>query len=591
MEDFIFGDLTSNATRTDRVIKEISGVSHLNKREPLAPKPQEAVKLSLSIGPDHPFDKAWVYYTTDGSDPVGKLGNAENGSSIAMDLVETRWETILWDYVRHFSAAIPPQPNNTIVRYRLSGSDGIHEVFADGGAYYAWFVHDQKTPEWSKQAIIYQIFTDRFYSPDPSFPTIEPKPSLKCDGTLKGITSKLDYLSDLGVNAIWLTPFFDSPSYHHYNAKSLYDIDPQLGTMDDFKDMIAEAKKRGIKFIMDLVPNHWSSKHPTFIDATTNPDSEYRNWYTFDNWPNEYRSFFTVKELPQVNLRDAKARKHVIDAAVHWQKLGVSAFRVDYCIGPTPDFYAELRKATQAVDPDCWIFGEAIDTPIVQRDFYGVMDGALDFMLLNSFRQTFATGQWDLIRFNDFLERQNSFFPKEFTRPSFLDNHDMNRFLWMAKGDKQKLLNAAVCQFTLPNAPIIYYGTEVGLSQQRDMIQNGHAIHEEGRLPMLWDDGQDKKLLKSYKKLIQLRKNFPFITDGRRETLVVSKNKWVYQISGDQERLTVIINLGDKAVTQKLILDNPEIVMDTGSARIIDGDNIPSILISPATACVLVDKV
>lgn len=507
-----------------------------------------------------------------------------------MNLVETRWETILWDHVREFFVTIPAQPAGTIIRYRLSGSDGNDEVFADSGAYYALFVHENFTPRWAKEAIIYQIFTDRFYSTDPSFPSVQPKPSLKCNGTLKGITSKLDHLNDLGVNALWLTPFFDSPSYHHYNATSLYEIDPQLGTLDDFKELIAEAKKRGIRFIMDLVPNHWSSKHPTFIDATTDPKSKYRDWYTFIDWPNEYNSFFKVKELPQVDLRNPEARDHVINAAVYWQKLGVSAFRVDYCIGPTPDFYASLRKATKEVDPDCWIFGEAIDTPVVQRNFYGVMDGALDFMLLNAFRQTFANNDWDLIRFNDFLKRQNAFFPKQFTRPSFLDNHDMNRFLWVANGDKQKLLNAAVCQFTLPGAPIIYYGTEVGLSQERDMMQNGHAIHEEGRLPMIWNEDQDKQLLAAYQDLVHLRRQHPIITDGAMNTILVTKDQWIYQITGTTERLTVIFNLSGGEIKHTLELRDVEIEFETGKTTTDQNGNSTEIRMSPNSACILIER-
>src|SRR6185436_3610166 len=97
-------------------------------------------------------------------------------------------------------------------------------------------------------------------------------------------------------------------------------------------------------------------------------------------------------------------------------------------------------------------------------------------------------------------------FPATFTRPSFLDNHDMNRFLWVSGGDLRKLKLSALCQFTLVGAPVIYYGSATRLSQQADVMQHGRAIHEEARLPMIWGAGQDQTLLAFYKDLIALRK-------------------------------------------------------------------------------------
>jgi glycosidase len=131
---------------------------------------------------------------------------------------------------------------------------------------------------------------------------------------------------------------------------------------------------------MDFVPP--SNQHPSFVEAAQNRDSQYFNWYTFEQWPDQYKCFFTSRGLPQINLRYAPARQHVLDSAKFWLEFGADGYRVDYCIGPTPDFYGDFRRVTRTSKPDSWTFGEAVDPPDSQLTFEGGMDGALDFMLL-----------------------------------------------------------------------------------------------------------------------------------------------------------------------------------------------------------------
>ncbi|MRR30824.1 DUF3459 domain-containing protein, partial [bacterium] len=397
---------------------------------------------------------------------------------------------------------------------------------------------------------------DRFYSTATDFPHVEDKPSFKCNGTLNGITAKLDYLKELGINCLWLTPIFPSPSYHGYDATSFFEINPRLGTKEDFRKLVDEAHTRNIRILMDFVPNHWSNEHPTFEDAQEFPNSTYREWYTFHKWPNDYKTFFGVRNLPQINLRHPEARNHVLEAAKYWLDFGVDGFRVDYCIGPSPDFYAEFRRVTRTAKPDCWTFGEAIDPPDSQIAFWGGMDGSLDFMMVEAFRAAFASRKWNARQFNDFLTRHEAFFPAEFSRPSFLDNHDMNRFLWMAGGDKRKLRLAALCQFTLKGPPIIYYGTEAGLSQERDMRQGGFAKHEEGRLPMPWNAKQDTELLMYYRGLSRLRAENPVLHEGTRVTLHVDDATLAYRQTDKSRSLVSALNLSDKPVT--IFLSIPE---------------------------------
>ncbi|MEN9564045.1 MAG: hypothetical protein RIR73_2289, partial [Chloroflexota bacterium] len=303
----------------------------------------------------------------------------------------------------------------------------------------------------------------------------------------------------------------------------------------------------GIRILMDFVPNHWSNEHPNFLEACADKNSPFVKWYTFEEHPHKYKTFFGVKTLPQINLRYAPARQHVTEAAQYWLNLGVDGFRVDYCIGPTPDFYADFRQATRRTNPESWTFGEAVDPPDSQITFEGGMDGSLDFMLLEALRNTFAFDKWNARMFADFLNRHEAFFPASFSRPSFLDNHDMNRFLWVAKGDTRKLKLAALCQFTLMGAPVIYYGTEVGLSQPRDMMQNGRAIHEEGRMPMLWGDDQNRELFQFYQALIALRKQEAALRDGSRTTVFVNDEVLAYRRSHKGESLLCVMNASGQA--------------------------------------------
>jgi cyclomaltodextrinase len=182
------------------------------------------------------------------------------------------------------------------------------------------------------------------------------------------------------------------------------------------------------------------------------------------------------------------------------------------------------------------------------------MDGALDFMLLEAMRKTFAFDKWNAKQFAEFLDRHEAYFPVTFTRPSFLDNHDMNRFLWVARGDIRKLKLAALCQFTLAGTPVIYYGTEVGLSQNNDVMQNGRAIHEEARLPMLWGEHQDRDLFAFYKELIILRKSHPALRHGTRVTLHADEKIFAYRRSNGEESLVTILNISNEETSLELEL-------------------------------------
>jgi glycosidase len=149
-----------------------------------------------------------------------------------------------------------------------------------------------------------------------------------------------------------------------------------------------------------------------------------------------------------------------------------------------------------------------------------------------------------------FIRRHLAFAPSDFVWPSFLDNHDMNRFLWVVRGDTRRLLLAALCQFTLPHPPIVYYGTEVGLSQRRDVRSaDGSGHPEESRLPMPWGDEQDGELLATYRRLIGLRRASPGLWRGERRTLLAddATGRYAYRCSDGERSAVVVLNNGPSA--------------------------------------------
>lgn len=548
MNDFIFGSLATDDLRRARALSLKAGVVHNFKRLPFDPQPNQTVELMLSSGPSHPGERAWVYWTVDGSDPVGEGGACANGFALPMQRTETVWDVELWGYITYFNVALPGSLAGTVVRYRLSVEVfGKGEIFADGGAYHAFYVDEDPLPDWTRDAQVYHIFVDRF-NPGQGHGWKTPDNLLGFfGGRLDGVTEKLDYIKGLGFNTLWLSPIFPSPSHHGYDATDLFEIEPRLGTKADLKRLLDEAHHRQMCVLLDFVPNHWSNLHSSFQDAIRNPNSSYRDWYNFKQYPDDYEAFFGVKELPQVNLRHPEARQYMLDAVKYWLDFGADGYRLDYAIGPAPDFWADFRRVTRAAKPDCWTFGEIVDPPDVQMSFAGLLDGSLDFVLLEALRQSLAFGRWTGDQLAGFLLKHEAYFPSDFSRPSFLDNHDMNRILWAVQGDTRRLRLAALCQFTLSGPPIVYYGTEVGLSQERDVRQDKFGKPEEARLLMTWDaERQDQGLMVFYRRLSEIRQQCECLRRGDFSIISSSAETIIYARQAGAQRCVVALNLADR---------------------------------------------
>lgn len=389
---------------------------------------------------------------------------------------------------------------------------------------------------WFRDAIIYHIFIDRF-----SRGTEQDREPAACDGpefcggNLQGVIDRLDYLVDLGINTILLSPFTKATSYHGYDTEDLYAVDPRFGSLDTLKTLIHEAHARDIKIIADFVANHVSVEHPFFRDARENADSEYRDWFYFKEWPDTYLSYWNTGTLPKLNFDHGPAREHVIGAARMWTELGIDGLRLDHAIGPPFDFWRAFKTAVKSGRREVVLIGEVWDIPDrfdlvetihvhnrfyyvlmkqldfdvaeqVRRQYTRVFDGLLDFEFQKLIVAHVAHGDEHAKRTELFekLTKHYRAYREGFYLPSFLDTHDTNRFLFECGGDVEKLKEAARIQFAQKQPPIIYYGTEAGMNHEKSVWREEWHADLEARSMMVWER-RNEELFQFYKSLIRGR--------------------------------------------------------------------------------------
>ncbi len=542
---------------------------HDNIIQPLAPQPGQPVLVTATSGAQIPLARAELWVTTDGSFPE------RNATAIPLHPVSTDWR-FLAGFVTQWQGAIPGQAAGTIVRYRIAGwlantpDDAEPDVMAmDGSGFwfraappdnittYAYPVTASSAvhPQWLQDAVIYQIFLDRFHpgTADGRFPT-GLDPLVKHGGTLRGTEMALPYLADLGVTCLWLSPIGISDTYHRYDARDYFTVDPVLGSEDDLRSLTDAAHARGMRVLLDFVPSHLSSDHPAFQAAQTDPDAPTRDWFTFYVWPHSYRSFLDmVPQLVSLNTNSVAGRQHIIDSAVYWvRECGIDGYRLDHVIGHGMDFWTQFQTALTAVKLDAVTIGEATDTPDCLRAYRGRINDVLDFPLARALRLAFGTGDWSVADLDTYLDAYDRFMHDGPGRVSFLDNHDMDRFSYVAGNDTARLKLAALCQFALEQPPVVYYGTETGLPQARGMNEGGFGGDVEVRQDMVWDSAEwDADLLAFYRALIAARHAYPAVRAGERSLVHLddATGAYAFRRSGGGAGQTIIaaFNLGQSA--------------------------------------------
>ncbi|MGD0574460.1 MAG: glycoside hydrolase family 13 protein [Anaerolineales bacterium] len=378
-------------------------------------------------------------------------------------------------------------------------------------------------PFWIHSSVFYQIFPDRFANGNPALnpPNVQPWGSAPTPrgfqgGNLAGIMQRFDYLLDLGVNALYLNPIFLSPSNHRYNTTDYYQIDPKLGTLEDFRSLLDLAHRHGVRVLLDGVFNHCGRGFFAFVDLLENEmDSPYRDWFYVNGFPvdaygsgeaTKYEAWWKFKSLPKFNVTNPRVRRYLLDVARYWMEQGIDGWRLDVP-NEIPDrtFWSEFRDVVKSIDSDAYLLGE-----IWTVDSSWVGEHAFDGLLNYPFRDavlSFLRGELKASRFARQLGTILGAYPREngwaHTLP--LGSHDTPRLLTVL-GEVALVRSAYLLQFFFPGAPSIYYGDEIGLKGGADPGCRG---------PFPWDrKAWDEELRGHVAGLARLRRSVPALQEG-----------------------------------------------------------------------------
>ncbi|MGG6314085.1 alpha-amylase family glycosyl hydrolase [Paenibacillus macerans] len=439
----------------------------------------------------------------------------------------------------------------------------------DGGAAANGGITAAVAVDTQPSTVFYEVFVRSFY--DSNGDGI---------GDFKGLTRQLDYLNDgnpdtdgdLGVGGIWLMPIQPSPSYHGYDVTDYRQINPDYGTLDDFRVFLDEAHKRGIKVIMDLVVNHTSKEHPWFIESASNPDGQYRDWYVWAEdsgrktsgtsaagsgspWHSlrgdHYLGIFW-DGMPDLNFDNPEVRDEMKAIGRFWLEQGVDGFRLDAAkhiyedlqTDKSPEttaknvaWWQEFRSGLNEVNPDVYLVGEVWDPSATLISSYldGALDSGFNFSLAETIVQSVKKEKDANLAFT--LERSYRLYGEKsggrFVDATFLTNHDQNRVMSQLEGDVPHAKMAASLLLTLPGNPFIYYGEEIGM---RGVKPDEHIREpmrwtpEDGAGQTTWEaatnnagqktlsvseqTGDPASLLSHYRRLIRMRNDIPALKDG-----------------------------------------------------------------------------
>lgn len=453
---------------------------------------------------------------------------------------------------------------------------------------------DYQAPAWARSSVFYQIFPDRFADGDPASNVKDGEfefrdmrsiarrwgepPSASgwqgmfefYGGDLAGVASRLDYLQDLGVNAIYLNPIFSAYSNHRYDVTDYAAVDPHLGGNQALADLRQALDERGMYYILDIVPNHCGFMHPWFLQAQQDSQAPSAEFFTFHQHPHEYESWLGVRSLPKLNYRSEKLRQEIYagDNAVfrRWLRSPYRAdgWRIDVAnmlgrqgadqIGML--IGQGIREAVKAENPAAYVLGENF--------FDGSEQLQGQFLDANMNYSGFTKPLWWWLKgFNagshglrtpitasaawpgqDMLASWQNYraaIPWVLARQQFnlLGSHDTARILSQVRGDAQMNRLAAVLVMTYPGIPSIYYGDEIGMSAETTA---------QARACMLWDPKDwDHDLRGFYQTLIRLRRSAPALLDGGYQDLYASEDTIAFLRDNENQNIIVVAQRGPQA--------------------------------------------
>lgn len=508
--------------------------------------------------------------------------------------------------------------------FHIYGEDGSDVIYNDRGVYPYLkeslensglyfrlpYFHESdrfKAPEWVKETVWYQIFPERFSNGDKKN---DPENVLEWDsrdvltrtdfygGDIQGIMDKLDYLQDLGINGLYLTPIFRAPSNHKYDTTDYYEVDPDFGDKALFRSFVEEAHKRGMRVMLDAVFNHIGAESTQWRDvAEYQEESRYKDWFFIKehpvpsaeeirNRPPEtiehvenlpYETYAYVPMMPKINTHNPEVQEYLLNIATYWIKeFDIDGWRLDVANEVDHAFWRKFNEACLAVKPDLYILGEIWTSSRSWLDgeqFHGVMN----YSLVGNIIDYFVEKQIPTRKMANVLNEQLMQYRKQTQETMFnmLDSHDVPRILTMANGDIDLVKATLTFMFMMHGTPCIYYGTEVGMMGGAD---------PQNRRCMVWDEEQQDRVMYDFtKELIAFRKEFqPLLSYGFLKWDIVLDEEKVVGVKrhiGD-EALIAYFNQGEEDFTiekdpnAKVVFGRRNTETETGSVLEPNGFSI-----------------
>lgn len=535
------------------------------------------------------------------------------------DAIPMRWHGLAGSRDRYSVNYTPETPGLYWYYFTLDTADGPRYVVRGYGGCceiddtlrdrYQLTVYDgsYKSPAWFGEGVTYNIFPDRFcrdrapVQPEgegvaervlhqnwDDTPVYQPDSNgeiLNNDffgGTLRGILQKLDYLESLYVRTIYLNPIFQAYSNHRYDTGDYKRIDPLLGCEKDFRELCAQAAKRGMRVVLDGVFNHTGYDSRYFNargryqgeGAYQSQQSPYYDWYDFQQWPDKYSSWWGIYTLPQTNETNESYLSYIIDDADsvvrRWLRLGASGWRLDVADELPDSFIARLNAAARREKPDAVIIGEVWEDASnkiaysERRRYFqgGELDSVMNYPLRDAILAYLGGGTAE--HFAETMECIRENYPHDvfYSLMNIIGTHDTPRALtvlgitqeeWKLSREeraaftlpperiesaRRRLKLAAVLQFTMPGSPTIYYGDEVGLQGFEDPFN---------RCTFPWER-EDRDLLAFYRRLCMLRAESETLAKGELRFLRSNGSLLRYERRTAHARLVIMVNRGHQEV-------------------------------------------
>ncbi len=537
----------------------------------------EQVTLRLRVPVDASIKAVFIRSAPDGENHLEPMHEVER------DSVSAWWSGNL-------KISMPRNP----YRFRIVSGEGVYHLNALGvsrtespDASDFKLLADFQSPDWLQSAVFYQIFPDRFYNGNPAndvksgestvgrfstqmrpwgAPLLPWEKAGNLDfygGDLPGITQKLDYLADLGINALYLNPIFKSLSNHRYDIADFYQVDPHLGGNEALIELRRATAERQIRITLDVTLNHLGSANHWFTDAQADLTAPTADFFTFyDNNPAYYEKWLGISTLPKFNYRSEALRDQMYraeDSVLRWwmhEPYRIDGWRLDVAnmqarqgtVQLGNKIGRQLRRALKNDFPDAYIYGEHFydGTPHLQGD---ELDASMNYQGFTMPLWRYLSGhdhgaEWrpeavDQIRLpaEDMAEQWNRFraavpWAVAVQQFNLLDSHDTPRILFKVDGDKALMRLAVVLLMTYVGVPCVYYGDEIGLTGGND---------PDCRRCMPWDESEwDEDLHAHYRTLIALRRTAPALMRGGYQYLYGSDGLLVYQRQSAEQRLIVI---------------------------------------------------